>query len=304
MKNKVVAIVGPTATGKTEIAVDIAKKLNGAIVNLDSVQIYKMADIGSAKPSKKIIEIIPHYLIDQFEPNEKVDMKRIIEIATEIGKKIIDENKLPIYVGGTGLYFKALFYGIFDGPSKNQEIRDRLKKIKEEKGSKYLYQELQKVDPETASRISENDYIRIERALEVYYTTGKTISYLQKNQKKEIEFDFIKIGLNIDRKELYERIEKRVDKMIEDGLIEETKNILKKYPDSMVIQTAIGYKEVKDFLDNKIDYEKMVYLIKRNTRRFAKRQLTLFRAIDGIKWFKPSDVDNIIDFIRKKLSEN
>jgi len=299
MKYKAIAILGPTATGKTEIASTIAQKIDSEIINLDSVQIYKMLDIGSAKPREKVI--IKHHLIDIFEPNEKVDMKKVIDMATDIGLEVANRGKIPIFCGGTGLYFKALFYGVFDGPSRNEEIRQKLKKIKEEKGVKFLFEELKNIDPETAEKISENDYIRIERALEVYYTTGQKISKLQKSYKHDPQFEFIKIGLILERKELYRRIEERINDMIEDGLIEEVKNVLKIYPESQVINSAIGYKEVKDFLENKIDRDTMIYLIKRNTRRFAKRQITLFKPIRDINWFSPYEKEKIIDFVIEKI---
>ncbi len=301
MLNKALFLFGPTASGKTEIAIKLAKEFNGEIVNMDSVQVYKDFNVGSAKPTKQELAQVAHYLIDIENPENQLNSFEIFQKSLFAGQQIIKKNKIPIFSGGTGLYFKALLFGLFSGPNQDPEIRKQIFNTKEEKGLSFLYEQLKEVDKEAALRINQNDYLRIERALEVYYLTGKTITQLRLEQSYTSPYNFVKIALSYPREELYKRIEHRVDLMFENGLVEEVENLMIKYANASILNKAIGYKEVVAYLQNKIDFETMKHLIKRNSRRFAKRQLTLFKALPDVNWFIPPDYSKIENFAKKQL---
>ncbi len=299
--NKAIAFFGPTASGKTNISIELAKVFSGQIVNMDSVQIYKKFNIGSAKPTHSDRQQAVFHLVDSVEPDRVINAFDIYESSINISKKIKKDGEIPIFSGGTGLYFKAIFNGMFEGPSRNDEIRERIREEVNSTSLRDVYNKLLKIDKEAALKISENDFRRIERALEYYYITGEKISDARKNQDYEPPFDFIKIAISYPREELYNRIENRIDIMLKEGLVYEVHEILNHYGDIDILKSAIGYKEVRSYILNEIDEKEMIRLLKRNTRRFAKRQLTLFRAIPGVKWFVPPNTKDIIDYIKSSL---
>lgn len=279
MGRQVIVIMGPTCSGKTAIGIKLAKKLNGEIISADSRQIYKYLDIGTAKPTEEERAIVKHHLIDFLAPNKDYN----VSLFEQDSLKIIDElfrlNKIPIIVGGSGLYIKAVTEGIFEGAETDEKLRELLKKRMNELGADALLNELKIIDPESALKMLPSNHKRIIRALEVFYLTGNTISNLQKEYKRNDEIKFIQFMLNYKRDMLYYRIEKRVDKMIESGLVDEVKKVLSLgFDRSLNALNTVGYKEIFDYLDGNINIEKAIELIKRNTRRYAKRQFTWFNA--------------------------
>ncbi len=294
MKRKVLAIVGPTASGKTKLSIIVAEKIGGEIISADSRQVYRYMDIGTAKPSKEERERVKHYFVDEINPDEEFNAGVFGEKGREIIEDIFSRGKIPIIVGGSGLYVKSLIDGFFEGPAGDWELREILYRKAEQLGKEVIYEELKKVDPVSAEKIHPNNLKRVIRALEVYYLTGKPMSKLQAELKPEINFETVQIGLNWDRKKLYKRIEERVDKMIEQGLIDEVKRLRELgYDKNLNALQTVGYKEVFDYLDGVISYEQMIYLIKRNSRRYARRQLIWFRQDKRIIWI---DVDETTDF--------
>ncbi len=301
MEKRVLAVVGPTASGKTKLSIDLATHLNTEIISADSRQIYKELSIGTAKPEIDDLNKVKHHFIDHISINEKYDVGKFVKEASEVISKLHHENKLPIVVGGTGLYINSLLYGIFEGPSSDKNIRTSLEAELNELGLQSLLEKLKKFDFETYQRIDKNNPRRVIRALEVYYLTGQPISKLQKVKQRKPDYEIYIFGLNWDRKILYERINKRTEKMIKNGLIDEVKTVIEKFGEDVnVVLQTVGYKEVIQFLKNEISYDEMIELIKRNTRRYAKRQLTWFRKDKNIFWF---DVASENDFqqITKKI---
>jgi tRNA dimethylallyltransferase len=296
---KVIAIVGPTAVGKTDISIKLAKKLNGEIINLDSVQIYKELNIGSAKPSSEELEEIPHHLIDCIEPNESFtvsDYKRLAEIKI---KEISAKGKVPILVGGTGLYLNSLYYEMdFNKVNQDLEYRNELEALAQNEGKEAVYEILKKVDPNSADKIHPNNLKRVIRALEINKISGSNKKDYKTNLKLNNEYEFILVGLNMNRRKLYARINKRVDLMIENGLIEEVIKLKNMgLDDSFNSMKGIGYKEVLAYLDNMYNHETMIKLIKQNSRHYAKRQLTWFKQYDTMNWFILDDYSDIKDII-------
>jgi tRNA dimethylallyltransferase len=288
--NKVIILLGPTGVGKTGVSILLAKALNTEIISADSMQIYRHMDIGTAKPSKKERAIVKHHMIDIVEPWESFSTGKYIEAVAPIIEGLLDKGKIPIVVGGTGLYIKAMTRGIFSGPSADWTLREELLSIEnEEKGSLYNY--LKELDPEAAEKITSNDKRRIIRALEVCLKSKVRLSEIQKNLTSPLLYEFIKIGLTRDRKELYRMIEERVDAMMEAGIVEEVKNTLEMNPDRTPMQ-AIGYKEVAMYLQGEITLDEAVRLIKRVTKRYAKRQFTWFRKEEDIHWVDITGIDN------------
>jgi len=294
MERKALAIVGPTASGKTKLSLIVAEKLDGEIISADSRQIYRYMDIGTAKPSPEEREKVKHYFIDELNPDEEFNAGLFGEKARKIIEDIFSRGKVPIIVGGSGLYIKSLIDGFFEGPGADWELREILYRRAKDLGKESLYEELKKVDPVSAQKIHPNNLKRVIRALEVYYITGKPISQLQQTVKPEINFKTVQVGLKWDRKKLYKRIEERVEEMIRNGLIDEVKKLREMgYDKNLNSLQTVGYKEVFDYLDGLISYDRMIYLIKRNSRRYAKRQLTWFRQDERIIWI---DVDEDTDF--------
>lgn len=313
MKIRTGAIVGPTATGKSEMAVEVAGILDGEIVSVDSMQVYRGMDIGTAKVSHQERftadgKYIPHHMLDIVDPDVDYSVGRFQEEASQVIKDIHDRGKLPILVGGTGLYYNALVYDYeFVPGAHDTAFRSELWNQAETIGSHKLHQTLSLVDPRAAEAIHPNDTKRIIRALEVYNLTGKRISESTKDRKQT--YNTAAAGMYLDREELYERVNLRVDKMFEQGLVEEVKSLLDRGidTDSSAIQ-ALGYKEVAGYLLGQYDFETCVELLKRDTRRFAKRQLTWFKRDKNIKWFnlgnfssKQHLVESISSYIKDSL---
>lgn len=301
MRNKVIVIAGPTAVGKTKIAIELAKKIDSEIISADSMQVYKHMDIGTAKPSKKEMQGIKHYMIDIIEPDEEFSVARYKKMALECIAKVINKGKVPIVVGGTGLYINSLSENIeFSETITDWDYRIYLQERAQKSGTGVLYEELRQIDPESSERIHPNDLRRIIRAMEVYKSTGKPMSYhIKVSKEKPSMYDFIKIGLNTDRDELYNRINQRVDKMLENGLEDEVRGLINKGIDiKSTAMQGLGYKETVELCKGLKSLEEIMNTIKQNTRRYAKRQLTWFRRDKEIYWI---DSRNGEEEILKKI---
>ncbi len=298
IKNKIVAIVGPTAVGKTNLALQLSRFGNFEVISADSRQIYKYLDIGTAKPSILEREQLKHHLIDILKPSDYYSAGNYAEDALKKYSEILSKGKYPLLVGGSGLYIKALIEGFSirddkqnDAFNSNIYVRKEMEKILEQYGKEFLYNELFKVDPEAAALYPDKNPRRIIRALEFYYSTGKLFSE-SFNTKNDINLQPYYIGLYHNREILYDIINKRVDKMWDSGLIDETKNILKfGYSRDLNSLNTVGYKESISYIDNLISKEQAIELIKRNTRRYAKRQITWFKAISDVKWHKSNELE-------------
>lgn len=303
LKPKIVIIVGPTAVGKSKVAMEVAERFNGEIVSGDSMQIYRNMDIGTAKPSKEDRERVRHHLIDIRNPDEDFDAARFKD---EASKAIVDINGrgfIPIIVGGTGLYIKALTEGIFDVPEVDKALRERLRKEAEESGLSVLYKRLMDTDPEAAEKIGPHNTHRILRALEVFYHTGKPISEYQKEHSfSERPYDTLKIGLLKERETLYKDIDERVEGMIKAGLVEEVSGIIGMgYGLNLKAMQSIGYCHICNYLKGDYTLGEAVTLMKRDTRHYAKRQMTWFRRDKEIAWFDVNGGDylgNIFSEVR------
>ena len=299
--NPVIAIVGPTGAGKSDIALELARVFGGEIVSCDSVQLYRHLDIGSAKPSREELNSVPHHLIDVFEPDFQVDVGIYKEAAEKAIASVRARGRLPIVCGGTGLYFNALHRGLVDAPSRDDGLRAELEERAEREVLETLYRELKSRDPASAERIMPGDKRRIVRALEVYSRTGKPLSELRRENKK-MDLDWLVIGITMDRAELYRRIEDRVDRMLERGLVDETRTVMEHYGKDAYALGAIGYRHAKKFLAGEYEMDAFAEELKRDTRRYAKRQMTWFRKIDGIRWFFPSDRDKMKETVSQFLN--
>jgi tRNA dimethylallyltransferase len=296
---RVLVIVGPTASGKTPLALLVAERLTGEVISADSRQVYRYLTIGTAKPSSLDLKRICHHCVDILDPSEEYNAGLFGEDATIIIRDIVHRNHTPILVGGSGLYLKAVIDGLFSGPGKDAETRFQLEERLKNEGAESLLEVLQHVDPVSGEKMSPTKPRRIIRALEVYYATGKPISEFHAEQERKPEFNFIQMGLAWERKELYERIDTRVGLMIEQGLVREVEELQKKgFAKTLNALNTVGYKEIFDYLEGRMSLQEAGSLIKRNTRRFAKRQLTWFRADKRIHWLS---VNGQTDF--KKLAE-
>lgn len=286
MKPIVYVIGGPTASGKSKLAVELAKKVNGEIISADSMQIYKEMNIGTAKVNKEEMQGVQHYLVDFVSPDERYSVSNFKKDAEKAIEEILEKGKTPIVVGGTGLYIDSLIYGIeFQDEEVDLEYREKLNKIADEKGLESLYKKAQEIDPEAMKKISINDRKRIIRVLEIYHKTGKTKTEQElQSRKNEVKYEYKVFAITMDREKLYERIEKRVDSMIEQGLIEEVKQILNKYHTFPTAMQGLGYKEVVEYLEGSCTKEEMIEKIKKETRHYAKRQLTWFRKNKETIW--------------------
>jgi len=282
-------IVGPTACGKTDLALFLAEKLNAAIISADSRQIYTYMDIGTAKPTAKELSRVQHFFIDHAEPDQNYSAGDFSREARAAVINNLNGGRNCIVAGGSGMYIKALLDGIIEADLKDESVREQLNSELREKGLPALYAQLKKIDPPLAGRISENDRQRILRGLEAYFVSGKPLSEWHKESTEKAPFDFYMIGLTMHRQELYKRINNRVDRMIAGGLIREVRELLQKGYRHTNALNAVGYKEVVSYLDGTINEKEMAELIKRNSRRYAKRQLTWFNADPRIHWF---DVGN------------
>jgi len=283
---KVIVIAGPTASGKTALSIELAKRINGEIVSCDSMQIYKDMNIGTAKPTKEEMQSIKHYLIDCVCPKERFSVSQYKKMAVEAIEEILQKGKVPIVVGGTGLYIDSLVYGIeFKEMNFDENYRNELNKMADDGRLNELYNQAKQIDPQAMEIVSPNDKKRIIRILEIYKATGKNKTEQNKEStKNENPYEYIVFAINWDREVLYDRINKRVDLMIKDGLIEEVKNLLKKYDTFPTAMQGLGYKEVKEYLEEQISKEEMIEKIKQETRRYAKRQVTWFKKNKQTIW--------------------
>ncbi len=303
-KNKVIVICGPTASGKTALSIALAKKINGEIVSCDSMQIYEDMNIGTAKPTIEEMQGIKHYLIGYVSPEQRYSVAEYKKDAKKAIKEILEKGKVPIVVGGTGLYIDSLIYEIeYQDIKLDEQYRKQLEIEVEEKGLETLYKKANIIDEPAMQKISPTDKKRILRVLEIYHATGKTKTEQEiESRKKEVEYDYKVYALNWERQKLYERINKRVDMMIEQGLIEEVQAILQKYHEFPTAMQGLGYKEVVEYLKGMLTKEEMIDKIKMETRRYAKRQLTWFRKNKQTIWLQAEDTtQKNIDIILKEF---
>ncbi len=295
-KPKLIVVLGPTASGKTEMALEIARRTGACIISADSVQVYRHFDIGSAKSTEEQRREIPHFLINVADPDEDFNAGTYMRLALEQIKRLVADGGKIVVVGGTFLYVKALLYGLLEGVEIDREFRDSLARERDAKGVASLHKKLETVDPVSAGRINPNDYVRIERALEVHHTTGERMSdHHLRHGFAEQRFNALKIGLHGEREHLRCAIDERVDAMIGRGWVEEVEAIRAKgYGSHLKPMKSIGYRRINEFLDGRLDFETAVEKIKTDTKRFSKRQSTWLRADDGIKWFDPAEGDEPI----------
>ncbi len=304
LKKKIVVICGPTGIGKTGLAIWLANRFDGEIVGADSMQIYRYMDIGTAKPDEKERKSAVHHMINVVDPDEDFDAAKFAVMADVAVKEIAGKGKLPIVAGGTGLYIKALLHGLFrQGRAADKTIISKLEAELTEKGAVFLHQKLENVDKDAAERIHPNDSFRVIRALEVFQSTGRTLSSFQKEHKFAVNrYDALKLGLYMDRKQLYRRIEQRIDAMMEHGLIEEVKTLITMgYSCEFKSMQSLGYRHICDFFNKGISFEETVRLLKRDTRRYAKRQFTWFGKDKEIIWIKPGERGKAEQYIMKFL---
>ncbi|MGM0470744.1 MAG: tRNA (adenosine(37)-N6)-dimethylallyltransferase MiaA [Bacillota bacterium] len=307
-QDPLVAIVGPTAVGKTKLSLELAARLNGEIISGDSMQVYRGMDIGTAKPTPEERQGIPHHMIDILDPKEDFSVADFQERVDELIPDIVAKEKLPLLVGGTGLYIKALIQGfLFPDMENDWELRERLEAEAEEHGTEYVHDKLKEIDPTLADKLHPNDLRRVIRGIEVYQQTSKTTTYYKKKaQERPPRYRAVKIGLRRKRDKLYERINQRVDLMMEDGLLEEVRELYKAgYDRELTSMQGLGYKELIGYFEDEYDLEEAVRLIKRNTRHFAKRQLTWFRKDEEIHWFNPAEYQfaDLVTEVEKLIKE-
>lgn len=297
---KLIVIVGPTAVGKTALAIRVAKEFHTEIISADSRQIYRELTIGTAKPNEAELKEVPHHFINSHSIAEDYDAARFGEEALLKIYSLFENHDYVVVCGGSGLYIKALLEGFDDIPEVPDSVRDQLIEDFENKGLLWLQNKMRELDPEHFKKIDQKNPMRLMRALEVKIGTGKSITEFQKQITKALPFNVVKIGLEAERAKLYERIDHRMDDMITQGLFEEAKGL---YPfkDKNALQT-VGYQEIFGFIDGQYDKEETIRLLKRNSRRYAKRQLTWFKRDEQIKWFKAEDTKAVIDFIQVQNS--
>lgn len=303
-KRKLVILTGPTAVGKTKLSIELAKKIGGEIISADSMQVYKHMDIGSAKIRPEEMEDVPHYLVDELEPSEEFNVVIFQQRTKQYMEEIYKRGHIPILVGGTGFYIQAVLYDInFSEDDDNHQIREELEAMAKEKGAEYMHAELRKTDPASADAIHANNIKRVIRALEYYRLTGQKISEHNEEQRQnESPYDFSYFVLNDHRELLYERIDKRVDEMVTEGLVEEVRKLKDMgYDRSYVSMQGLGYKEILSYLEGEISLEEAVYIIKRDTRHFAKRQITWFKREKEVIWVNKPEFDyhndKILDYM-------
>jgi len=299
---KIIAVIGPTCTGKSALSVDLAKTFHGEIVNGDSMQVYRHFNIGTAKPDLSARDAVPHHLIDIVDPSGDFQAAMFKESADRAIGEIWSRDRVPVIVGGTGLYMKALIYGLFKAP-RDSLLRERLHGEYHDDPSGF-YEKVKEIDPEYAMRISHRDRIRLVRAMEVYTLTGMTVTSLEKGHGfREPRYSALKIGLQKDRDELYSRIDRRVEEMLDKGWVEEVKDILSMgYSEWLKPFSGIGYREIVLYIKGFIRYEDMVKDIKKHTRRYAKRQFTWFAKEKDVSWFQyPEDIAGIFKKVREFL---
>ncbi len=302
-KKPMIILTGPTAVGKTDLSIQLAKAINGEIISADSMQVYRHMDIGSAKVTPEEMDGVPHHLIDVLEPEEEFNVVVFQKLAKEALTGIYERGHIPIIVGGTGFYIQALLYDIdFTENDGDTAIRRELEKLAQTQGAGCLHQMLQEIDPESAAAIHQNNVKRVIRAIEFYRQTGKKISlHNEQEREKQSPYQFLYYVLDTDRKTLYERIDRRVDLMMEHGLVDEVKHLADMgCTRDMVSMQGLGYKEILDYLSGEIPLEEAVYILKRDTRHFAKRQITWFKRERDVRWLELEQFQND----RKKVLEH
>ena len=294
-KKPLVILTGPTAVGKSALSISLAKAIDGEIISADSMQVYKYMDIGTDKITPEQMEGVPHYLIDEFEPDKEFNVVTFQKYAKKYISEIYEKNKIPILVGGTGFYIQAVLYDIdFKEAEDDYAYRNKLEKLAKEKGRDYTHKQLEKIDPESAKAIHPNNLQRVIRALEYYKETGELMSDHNKKQKEKTSpYNFCYFVLNKDREKLYNSINLRVDEMFEEGLVDEVKSLLDRgYTKDLVSMQGLGYKEIIPYILGERTLEEAIYLLKRDTRHYAKRQLTWFRREENINWINKEDYTN------------
>ena len=302
-KKPMIILTGPTAVGKTDLSIQLAKAINGEIISADSMQVYRHMDIGSAKVTPEEMDGVPHHLIDVLEPEEEFNVVVFQKLAKEALTGIYERGHIPIIVGGTGFYIQALLYDIdFTENDGDTAIRRELEKLAQTQGAGCLHQMLQEIDPESAAAIHQNNVKRVIRAIEFYRQTGKKISlHNEQEREKQSPYQFLYYVLDTDRKTLYERIDRRVDRMMEHGLVDEVKHLADMgCTRDMVSMQGLGYKEILDYLSEEISLEEAVYILKRDPRHFAKRQITWFKRERDVRWLELEQFQND----RKKVLEH
>ncbi len=309
-KKPLIILTGPTAAGKTSLSIELAKSIGGEIISADSMQVYKKMDIGTAKIRPEEMQGVPHYLIDELDPSEEFNVVSFVEKSKEAMKKIYAAGHIPIVVGGTGFYIQALLYDIdFSQHEEKESYRKELEQLAIEKGKEYLYEILKKKDPEYAQLVHFNNVKKVIRALEYYKETGQKLSEHNKEQRqKESPYNFAYFVLYHDRDILYDRINQRVDSMMEQGLLFEVKKLVEEgYTKNLVSMQGLGYKEFFDYFDGRMTLEETVEKIKRDTRHFAKRQLTWFRREKEVIWLNKKEyeqekelLDSVLNIIEEK----
>lgn len=310
MKRPLIILTGPTAVGKTELSISLAKAVNGEIVSADSMQVYRHMDIGSAKIKKEEMQGVTHYLIDALEPQEGFDVFRFQSMAKEAMEQIYSKGKIPILVGGTGFYIQAVLYDIdFKETDRQREVRERFEKMMREKGPHELHEMLKEIDYESYEKIHENNQKRVIRALEFFHETGRKISeHNEEERSKEAAYEFCYFVLNDDREKLYKRIDARIDEMLANGLIDEVKKLKDMgCTKDMVAMQGLGYKEILSYLEGEMSLSDAVYIIKRDTRHFAKRQLTWFRREKDVIWVEKPEFqyqnERILSFLMENIKQ-
>ncbi|MBQ8814324.1 MAG: tRNA (adenosine(37)-N6)-dimethylallyltransferase MiaA [Lachnospiraceae bacterium] len=308
-KKPLVILTGPTAAGKTALSIGLAKRINGAIISADSMQVYRHMDIGSAKVTPEEMDGVPHYLIDVLEPSEEFSVHTFKQMAEAALEDIYEKGMIPIVVGGTGFYIQALLYDIqFTDTDTDTEYREKMEKLAESNGADWLHEQLRAVDPEAAEQIHANNVKRVIRALEYFHQTGQKISEHNETERQRTSpYNYVYFVLNRDRAELYRRIDYRVDKMLERGLLDEVKALKEMgYTRDMVAMKGLGYKEVLDYFSGEITLEEAIYRVKRDSRHFAKRQLTWFRRERDVTWVdldgrgEDDVLEDLLDLLRLK----
>jgi tRNA dimethylallyltransferase len=306
-KPKILVIVGPTCSGKTAVSLGLAAKLNGEIISADSRQVYKHLDIGTAKPTPEERKAVKHYFVDELLPDQDFNAGRFGESGREIVGRILQQHKLPIVVGGSGLYVRSLIEGFFEGPGADDEFREAMENHITAGRIEYLLNELNRVDPVSAATIDPTKPRRIVRALEVYHLTGQPLSTLHREKRVQIDFQPLLYGLEWRRETLYCRIETRCEQMLASGLLHEVEHLEEMgYDDSLNALNTVGYAEAFSYRRGEMSYEEFVRLFKQNTRRYAKRQLTWFRSDKRIEWIEIDErrsTQDVIQEIKEKFLE-
>ena len=303
-----IIIVGPTATGKSRLGITLAVRFHGEIVNCDALQLYRHMDIGTAKVTPSDRKRVPHHMLDLLNPTEDFSAGNYQILARQSLDGIRERGHIPFVVGGTGFYLRALLEGLFDGPAREESLRARMRRIIECKGTKVLHRALERIDPQSAARIPEADEERIIRAYEIYLLSGRPMTWWRRQPRSALQgYCWLKIGIHIPRAELYERIDSRVEEMFQSGFLEEVQTLLASFPKSSPGFKAIGYRQIVDYLDGKYSMEQAIDNTRKESRRYAKRQMTWFRRDPGIHWIdgreETADLDTTAVALVEKFLE-